>query len=122
MRRQGAGLIVNVSSGAGLRPSHVSGVAYSATKTALASLNGSINQEERRHGIRACVVYPGEVDTPMIDERTVVPPAAARATMMRPEDVAQAILFVATIPARVIVEELVIRPATVRDRSNELPA
>ena len=122
MRRQGSGLIVNVSSGAGLRPSHVSGVAYSATKTALASLNGSINQEERRNGIRACVVYPGEVDTPMIDDRTVVPSAAARATMMRPEDVAQAILFIATMPARVIVEELVIRPTTVRDRSNELPA
>ena len=122
MRRQGAGLIVNVSSGAGLRPSHVSGVAYSATKTALASLNGSINQEERRHGIRACVVYPGEVDTPMIDERTVVPSAAARATMMRPDDVAQAILFIATMPARVTIDELVIRPTAVRDRSNELPA
>ena len=58
----------------------------------------------------------------MIDERTVVPTAAARATMMRPEDVAQAILFVATMPARVLIEELVIRPTTVRDRSNELPA
>ncbi|MAG35211.1 MAG: oxidoreductase [Dehalococcoidia bacterium] len=121
MRQQEVGLIVNISSGAGRGPSQVSGVAYSATKTALASLNGAINQEEWQHGIRACVIYPGEVDTPMIDHRTVVPSAAARAAMMRPEDVANAILFVATAPPRVTIDELVIRPTVVRDRSEELP-
>lgn len=120
MRRWRSGLVINISSGAGRGPSPVAGVAYSATKTALASLSGSINQEEGQHRIRSCVIYPGEVDTPMIDQRTLVPSAEQRAQMMCPEDVANAILFVATMPGQVTIDELVIRPTLVRDRSEEL--
>jgi len=64
MRKAGKGQIINVSSGAGLAPNPPAGVAYSASKHALHSLTGSINLEERRHGIRACVIAPGETDTP----------------------------------------------------------
>jgi NAD(P)-dependent dehydrogenase (short-subunit alcohol dehydrogenase family) len=67
MRKAGKGQIINISSGAGLAPSAPAGVAYSASKQALHSLTGSINLEERRHGIRACVIAPGEtIATPAV--------------------------------------------------------
>lgn len=119
MRQQGGGLIINVSSMAARNPGGISGSAYSASKAAMASLNISINQEERRHGIRACMILPGEVDTPIIKYRPVRPSDEARATMMQPEDVGAAVLFVATLPPRATVEEIAMRPTVLRDLSTE---
>src|SRR5919108_1279840 len=109
MRRQRSGTIINLVSGAGRRASTLSGVAYSAAKAGQASLTESINAEERAFNIRACSIFPGEVDTPIIDLRPVVPSAEARATMLHPEDVAAAIVLVATLPPRATIEEIVIR-------------
>lgn len=110
MRKQQQGTIVNVSSNAGRQASILSGVAYSAAKAGLISLNQSLNVEEWQHGIRACVVEPGEVDTPIVLSRPTPPTEAHRATMMRPEDVAAGILMVCELPMRASVEELMIRP------------
>ena len=115
MRKAGRGLIVNISSGAGLAPSGPAGVAYSASKHGLQSLTGSINAEERRHGIRACIIAPGETDTPNLDLRPLVPDTAARATMLRPEDIANAVRYVATQPDHVSVDLLVISPTARRN-------
>ncbi len=115
MRAAGRGLIVNISSGAGLRPSAPAGVAYSASKHALHSLTGSINAEERRHGIRACVIAPGEVDTPNLDYRPLPPSAEARAHMLKAEDIANAVVWVATQPDNVAVEMIVIEPTKPRN-------
>jgi len=60
MREAKKGQIISISSGAALQPSAPAGVAYSASKHALNSLTGSINLEERCHGIRACAIAPGE--------------------------------------------------------------
>jgi NADP-dependent 3-hydroxy acid dehydrogenase YdfG len=73
-------------------------------------LTQSINAEERANGIRACAIFPGDIDTPLLDKRPVVPDAAARARMMRAEDVAACALFCITLPAHVIVEEMLVRP------------
>ena len=59
MREAGRGQIINISSGAGFQPGAPGGVAYCASKHAIHSLNGSINLEERRNGIKACVIAPG---------------------------------------------------------------
>ena len=119
MRKQGSGTIVNISSMAGKRTSIMAGVAYSAAKHGLGSLTRSINLEERQRGIRACELCPGEVNTPILDTRPYPPSIASRAHMLQPEDVAQAVLFVVTLPQRAMVEELHITPTTPRQRSPE---
>lgn len=110
MRKQQRGTIVNVSSNAGRQASLLSGVAYSAAKAGVIALNQSINLEEWQNGIRACAIEPGEVDTPIVMSRPTPPTAAHRATMMQPEDVADAIVLVCTLPMRASIEELMIRP------------
>ena len=115
MRRAGKGQIINISSGAGVQPSAPAGVAYSASKHALHSLTGSINLEERCHGIRACIIAPGETDTPNLNLRPKPPAREDLARMMRPEDIANAVLYVASQPERVSVELLVINPTVRRN-------
>jgi NAD(P)-dependent dehydrogenase (short-subunit alcohol dehydrogenase family) len=119
MRAQRSGTIINLVSGAGKRAGAIPGVAYSASKAGQASLTESINAEERAFNIRACSIFPGEVDTPIIDQRPVVPSDEARAQMLQPEDVAATILFVALLPLRATVEEIVIRPTILRDQRSE---
>ena len=115
MRTAGGGQIINITSGAGLHPSAPAGVAYSASKHGLQALTGSINAEERRHGIRACAIAPGETDTPNLDLRPLPPPEAARTSMLTPQDIANAVLWVASQPPHVNVELLVITPTTARN-------
>ncbi|MHB1130854.1 MAG: SDR family oxidoreductase [Chloroflexota bacterium] len=115
MRAAGEGLIVNITSGAGLHPSGPAGVAYSASKHGLQSLSGSINAEERRHGIRACAIAPGETDTPNLDLRPLPPDTEARRGMLTAQDIANAVLWVAQLPAHVAVEQIVIGPTHQRN-------
>lgn len=115
MRKAGRGQIINISSGAGLAPSAPAGVAYSASKHALHSFNGSINLEERRHGIRACVIAPGETDTPNLDLRPRRPAKDELAKMLRPENIANAVIYVASQPDHVSVDMLVITPTVPRN-------
>jgi len=114
MRAQKNGLIINVASMAGVHASVVSGVAYSASKFGVVSLTQSTNLEEWRNGIRATVVCPGDVNTPLMAKRPVAPPSHAYAEMLQPEDLGQTILFLATLPARVLIEQILLRP-TVRE-------
>jgi NADP-dependent 3-hydroxy acid dehydrogenase YdfG len=115
MRAARCGHIINISSGAGLTPSAPGGVAYSASKHGIHSLTGSINIEERRHGIKACVIAPGEVDTPNLDIRPRPPAKADLALMLRPEDIANAVIYVAGQPTRVSIDLLVVTPTVRRD-------
>ena len=115
MRKAGKGQIINISSGAGVQPSAPAGVAYSASKHALHSLTGSINLEEWCHGIRACVIAPGETDTPNLDLRPRLPTKEDLAKMLRPEDIANAVVYVASQPQHVSVELLVINPTVRRN-------
>lgn len=110
MRARGSGTIVNVVSDAGKQASPKAGPAYVMSKFGLAGLTQSINAEERHRGIRACAVFPGDIDTPLLEKRPTPPDAAARARMMRPEDVAECVLLCLRLPANVIVEELLVRP------------
>ncbi len=113
MRRQGRGLIVHVSSVSGLWPD-MSGVAYQASKQGLIGLAHATMLEERANGIRVTLIYPGLCDTSILDNRPSPPTPAVRAQMMRPEDVAQAVTFVATLPERAYVAELVLMPSALQ--------
>lgn len=119
MRAQRRGTIINVSSMAAMRASTLSGPAYSAAKAALNSLTESTNLAERAHGIRACAICPGEVDTPILERRPFVPSAEARATMLQAEDVAEVILLVALLHPRAAVELVLMRPTILRDVSED---
>src|SRR4029079_15283122 len=91
-------------------PSRRPGPAYNATKRGVIALSESINIEECVNGIRATSILPGEVATPILDKRPVPPSAERRARMVQPEDMGEAILFVASMPARTCVNELIIAP------------
>jgi NAD(P)-dependent dehydrogenase (short-subunit alcohol dehydrogenase family) len=110
MRRAGGGTIVNINSVAGMRANPVSGAAYTAAKFGLRGLTQTINIEQRKHGIRACDIFPGEIDTPLMDKRPKPPTAEQRKRMLQPEDVAACVMLVVTLPARAVVEEILIRP------------
>ena len=110
MRLQGAGDIVNISSTAGLTATLLSGPAYSASKAALNSLTASINLAERRHGIRAMLICPGDVSTPLLERWPEPPTAQERARMLQPEDVADVVLAGLSLPARALLEIAVLRP------------
>ncbi len=87
-----------------------SGVAYQATKRGLVGLAHGAMVEERANGIRTTVIFPGLTDTPLILKRPVPTPPEVLAKALQPEDIAQACLFVATLPPRAHVPELTIVP------------
>lgn len=111
MRAQGGGTIIHVVSDSGIRGNDFAGVAYTASKFGLRGLTEAINAEERHHGIRVTAIFPGEVNTPLLDRRPVPVSADARLRMLQPEDVAECIALAATLPPRAIVEQLVVRPS-----------
>src|SRR5581483_8425854 len=110
MRAQRGGLIINISSISGLRPSSLAGAAYSASKHALNALSKVVAQEEEQNGIRATIIAPGDINTPLLDKRPTAVSAEQRTRILQPDDIAAAALFVATLPAHVSVPELVIKP------------
>jgi NAD(P)-dependent dehydrogenase (short-subunit alcohol dehydrogenase family) len=110
MRQRRSGTIINIVSDAGKAASPKAGPAYVMSKFGLAGLNQSINAEERANGVRACAIFPGDIDTPLLERRPQPPDATARSRMLRPEDVAECALLCVNLPSRVIVEELVVRP------------
>ncbi len=110
MRERQSGTIVNVVSDAGKQASPKAGPGYVMSKFGLAGLTQSINAEERANGVRACAIFPGDIDTPLLEKRPVVPDISARERMMRPEDIAACVLLCIHLPARVIVEEMLVRP------------
>jgi NADP-dependent 3-hydroxy acid dehydrogenase YdfG len=110
MRTQGSGTIVNVVSDAGKQASPKAGPAYVMSKFGMAGLTQSINAEERGRGVRACAIFPGDIDTPLLNKRPVVPDAEARARMMQPQDIADCVLLCITLPSRVVIEEMLVRP------------
>ncbi len=110
MRKRGRGLVVQVASISGMRASMLGGAGYSASKFGQAALGLCLGREDGPRGIRSTVIYPGEVETPILDARPVPVPKERREVILQPEDVAAAVRFVAELPDRARVPELVITP------------
>jgi len=110
MRKQKDGSIINVSSWAGRHVSKMPGPAYTTTKHAVLALTHSFNMDECVNGLRACCLMPGEVATPILKLRPVVPSEEEQAKMLQSEDLGRTIAFVASLPPRVCVNEILISP------------
>ena len=122
MLEAGEGTIINVSSGAGVTPGLLGGMVYSAAKAGVINFTAFLHNDLKNTGIRATVVIPGEVDTPVLDKRPVVPSDEARATMVTADDTAEAITLIARLPQRTAIPQLVIRPTFQRDTTQETDA
>jgi len=110
MRKQKDGCIINVASWAGRHVSKMTGPAYTTTKHAVLALTHSFNMDECVNGLRACCLSPGEVATPILKLRPVVPSDEEQAKMLQPEDLGRTIAFVASMPPRVCMNEILISP------------
>ncbi len=110
MRAKKDGLIINISSWAGVFHPKMTGAAYNGSKHAVTAMTETINMEECANGIRACAICPAEVATPIMDRRPVPPSAQDRARMLQSEDLGNAIRFVAEMPAHACINQLIISP------------
>src|SRR5262245_59811397 len=106
MPRQGSDRIVNVVARAGKRGSPTRG-AYSAAKLGVNGLSEGLQLEVRDAGITVTCVAPGPVATQLRAQNV---PDEDVSALLQPEDVAEAIVFVATRPDRVIIPEFEVRP------------
>lgn len=104
------GVIVNVVSVAGKRANPLGGAAYIAAKFGMGGLGMCLSNEEKDSGVRVSNIYPGEIDTPILAHRPKPVTQEQRDVILKPDDVASAVLFVAGLPAHVSIPELVIKP------------
>lgn len=111
MTKRGSGLVVTIGSVAD-HAAFPGNAAYGAAKSGLRALHAVLEQELRKTGVRATLISPGPVDTAIWDavDPDSRPGFTPRARMLRPEDVAEAVLFVATRRDQVHIPELHIEP------------
>jgi NAD(P)-dependent dehydrogenase (short-subunit alcohol dehydrogenase family) len=109
MRERRRGTVINVGSISGHKSAPLVSP-YGVSKFGLVGLNQALIAENHKHGIRVCMVSPGTTDTTIWDKKRVPIPAEVRAAMMRPEDIAEVILFLARLPDRVRIDDVVVLP------------
>lgn len=114
MRDQKDGLIINIASTAAKRVSGVAGIAYSASKFGMLGMSLSLTQEAWKFGIRACCLCPDDVNTPIMARRKVKYPPEVLEQFIQPEDLAETMRFVALMPRRTSIPEMIIYPTNVR--------
>ncbi len=111
--REAWGLVVLISSVSGSWPD-MSGPAYQASKAGMTELAHAAGFEEHQNGVRFTSILPGIVDTPILDNRPEPPGRKIRDLSLKPEDVAAACLFLATLPERAYVPEMTILPTAIQ--------
>lgn len=111
MRLRKRGLIILINSVAGKRSVPLGGIGYNASKFGMTGLGMGLAEEEKGNGIRVTNIYPGEVNTPILNNRKVPPTQEHKESILQPDDVASVILKICQLPERVHIPELVIKPA-----------
>jgi NAD(P)-dependent dehydrogenase (short-subunit alcohol dehydrogenase family) len=114
MKKQQDGLIINIASTAGRRVSGVAGTAYSASKFGMVGLSLSLTHEAWKFGVRACCICPDDVNTPIMARRKVKYPQEVLDQFIQPEDLADAMRFVALMPKRTSIPEMTVYPTNIR--------
>jgi NADP-dependent 3-hydroxy acid dehydrogenase YdfG len=116
MREAGGGHIVNLSSVAG-RSANAGSAVYNLTKFGVGAFSEGLRQEVSPAGIRTTIIEPGFVDTELQghNEQPAVREGIEKMRQSLPEvlqaeDIASAILYAVTVPQRVDVNEVLIRP------------
>ena len=116
------GTIITISSMAALKPGLLGGAPYGAAKAGVTNLMGAINSEFSNDGIRATSIMPGEVDTPILNNRAKIPNKNERDTMMQPEDLAEIVFLTSNLNNRTNIETVVVNATYKRDVSEDLNA
>ncbi len=111
MRERKSGHLIYIGSISGLVPD-LSGAAYQASKRGMLGMAHAIRVEEKENNIRTCVICPGLVDTEILEKRPVKPSPETLAKALQADDVAEAVLFAAKLPARAAVPEIQLLPTT----------
>ena len=115
MREHRDGLIINIASWAAVHNTFLSGAAYSTSKAAMRTMTDTLNMEEGHHGIRATAISPAEVATDFAKQRETGGAAeGAYDIALQPDDLGETIAFVAQLPVRACINDLVISPANNR--------
>lgn len=110
MRSRKSGTILNISSIAGKRAIALGGIAYSASKFAMTALGTCVANEVAPDGVRVINLYPGEVNTPLLEHRPSPVSDEHKQRILQPEHVTELIMAVLNLPESVHVPELVIKP------------
>ncbi|MBS0561717.1 MAG: SDR family oxidoreductase [Proteobacteria bacterium] len=111
MRKQQDGVIVHTASMAGRFIGGLSGPIYTAAKHGVVAMSHTINMEECHNGIRSTAMLPGEVATPILDQRPIPVTPEERARLVQPEDCGDLVRYIATLPKHVCINEVMITPA-----------
>ncbi|HEY3934800.1 MAG TPA: SDR family oxidoreductase [Gemmatimonadales bacterium] len=112
MRDRGYGTHVLIGSVADHRPFR-GNAAYAASKFGVRGLHQVLCEEFRDTGVRCSLISPGPTDTSIWDpfDPDHRPGFTPRARMLRPADVAAAVIYVLTAPRHVQVESIRVEPA-----------
>jgi NADP-dependent 3-hydroxy acid dehydrogenase YdfG len=110
MRAQQDGLIIHTASMAGRFIGGVAGPIYVAAKHGIVAMSHGLNMEECVNGIRSTVFLPGEVATPILDQRPNPVPPEVRAKMVQPADCGDLIRYIAGLPKHVVMNEVHLAP------------
>jgi NADP-dependent 3-hydroxy acid dehydrogenase YdfG len=111
MRAQKDGLIIHTASMAGRFIGGLSGPVYTAAKHGVVAMSHTINMEECHNGIRSTAMLPGEVATPILDQRPIPVTPEERARLVQPEDCGDLVRYIACLPVHVCINEVMITPA-----------
>jgi NADP-dependent 3-hydroxy acid dehydrogenase YdfG len=112
MRKQKKGLVILINSVAGKRATPLAGIAYNCSKFGMTALGIGVGEEEKENGIRITNIYPGEVNTDILDQRKVPPDQFHRSSILQPEDIATIIVNLVQLPEHVHIPELVVKPTS----------
>ena len=110
MREQGGGVMIHTASMAGRNIGLMSGPGYVAAKHGVVAMSHTINQAECINGIRSTAFCPGEVNTEILKKRPNPLSQQELDEMLQPADCADMILYVATLPAHVTMNEVWLTP------------
>lgn len=110
MRAQGGGVMIHTASMAGRNIGLMSGPGYVASKHGLVAMSHTINQAECINGIRSTAFCPGEVNTEILKKRPNPLSQQELDQMLQPEDCADMILYIATLPPHVTMNEVWLTP------------
>jgi len=105
MEPRKSGYIINISSVVGFK-AYVNQAAYTATKHGLVGFTKTLAQEAQPHGVRVSIISPGGVDTDLV---RAARPDLDPTVLLQPEDIAQAVLYLLSLPDRAAVDEIYIR-------------
>lgn len=114
MTQQKSGDIIMTSSIAGIVPVHWEPI-YTASKFAVQAFVHTVRRQVMNDGIRVGAVAPGPVVTALLDDwpKTKMDEALASGSLMQPEEVAEAVLFMLSRPPNVTIRDIVILPTSV---------